>query len=139
MLVNVVLATDIFDPELNGLRKVRWERAFSSDILSHEERNDLRATIVVSCVLLRCCLSRCIVRSFESKVSLSSNPKYYPGPIYVGRLNISSKLQMYLTQCSIGISIENGIDSFLKNCIVPIAMVEWQKIHPTFGTMGKSC
>ena len=50
VLVNVVLATDIFDPELNGLRKARWERAFSSDILSHEERNDLRATIVVSIV-----------------------------------------------------------------------------------------
>ena len=29
VVVNIVLATDIFDKELNGLRKNRWNRAFS--------------------------------------------------------------------------------------------------------------
>lgn len=47
VIVNVVLATDIFDPELSGLRKGRWEKAFSSDTLSDQENNDLRATIVI--------------------------------------------------------------------------------------------
>ena len=50
--MNVVLATDIFDPELNGLRKKRWEKAFcSSDALSHDENNDLRATIVIEHII----------------------------------------------------------------------------------------
>ena len=51
VLVNVVLATDIFDKELNGLRKNRWERAFSSDGLSREENTDLRATIVIEHII----------------------------------------------------------------------------------------
>jgi hypothetical protein len=51
VLVNVVLATDIFDPELNGLRKKRWNRAFSDDSLSDEETNDLRATIVIEHII----------------------------------------------------------------------------------------
>lgn len=52
VLVNVVLATDIFDRELNDLRKNRWVRAFSSDnSLSDEENNDLRATIVIEHIM----------------------------------------------------------------------------------------
>lgn len=33
VLVNVVLATDIFDKELNDLRKTRWEKAFRATIV----------------------------------------------------------------------------------------------------------
>ena len=48
----VVLATDIFDKELNDLRKNRWERAFSED---KEELSvadsDLRATIVIEHII----------------------------------------------------------------------------------------
>jgi len=51
VLVNVVLATDIFDKELNDLRKARWNKAFSSDGLSDEEHNDLRATIVIEHII----------------------------------------------------------------------------------------
>ena len=51
VLVNVVLATDIFDKELNSLRKARWEKAFSSENLSHQEDNDLRATIVIEHII----------------------------------------------------------------------------------------
>ena len=50
VIVNVVLATDIFDPELNGLRKKRWERAFGSEC-SEEESHDLRATIVIEHII----------------------------------------------------------------------------------------
>ena len=52
VLVNVVLATDIFDPELNGLRKKRWQRAFG-DENAEDENHDLRATIVVSFLGIR--------------------------------------------------------------------------------------
>ena len=43
LVVNVVLATDIFDKQLNDNRKVRWQQAFN-------ERGpdlSLRATIVI--------------------------------------------------------------------------------------------
>jgi len=50
VMVNVVLATDIFDKELNELRKNRWSKAFDpACTLSENESTDLRATIVVSC------------------------------------------------------------------------------------------
>jgi hypothetical protein len=54
VLVNVVLATDIFDKELNDLRKARWEKAFSSDVVSNKDLgafNDLRATIVIEHII----------------------------------------------------------------------------------------
>jgi len=51
VVVNVVMATDIFDPELNGLRRNRWDRAFSEKEMSHEELNDLRATIVIEHIM----------------------------------------------------------------------------------------
>lgn len=65
----VVLATDIFDKELNDLRKSRWERAFANpnaenssaagifledDNTSHEsslDNSDLRATIVLEHII----------------------------------------------------------------------------------------
>jgi hypothetical protein len=43
VIVNVVLATDIFDKELNDLRKKRWDLAFGKD----QNNTDLRATIVI--------------------------------------------------------------------------------------------
>jgi hypothetical protein len=51
VVVNVVLATDIFDKELNGLRKNRWDRAFSTDKMDEEYRTDLRATIVIEHII----------------------------------------------------------------------------------------
>ena len=47
-VVAVVLATDIFDKELNDLRKGRWTKAFSEDLLEDESvRKDFKATIVI--------------------------------------------------------------------------------------------
>jgi len=48
--VNVVLATDIFDKELNDLRKSRWNKAFSAE-QEDEEFNNLRATIVIEHII----------------------------------------------------------------------------------------
>lgn len=46
VMVNVVLATDIFDKELNNLRKDRWNEAFQEGVkcFNHDE---LKATIVI--------------------------------------------------------------------------------------------
>ena len=52
-IVNVVLATDIFDKELNDMRKTRWGRAFSEGGQSagQEDISDLRATIVIEHII----------------------------------------------------------------------------------------
>lgn len=47
ILVNIVLATDIFDKELNGLRKQRWNKAFGEN----KDDNNLRATIVLEHII----------------------------------------------------------------------------------------
>lgn len=63
LIVNVVLATDIFDKELNDLRKSRWQHAFVGhhgdmgdmcEFISH--KSDLKATIVVSNAFVGGCL-----------------------------------------------------------------------------------
>jgi hypothetical protein len=52
VLVNVVLATDIFDKELNDLRKQRWIKAFSTvDETLKGKHGDLRATIVIEHII----------------------------------------------------------------------------------------
>ena len=52
LIVNIVLATDIFDQELNELRRNRWRKAFSEELGAVEsERNDLRATIVIEHII----------------------------------------------------------------------------------------
>ena len=52
LIVNVVLATDIFDKELGQLRKDRWERAFHDDgTLPGIVINNLRATIVMEHII----------------------------------------------------------------------------------------
>jgi hypothetical protein len=48
VVANTVLATDIFDKELNDLRKKRWASAFSNDTVTPTpDHNDRRATIVI--------------------------------------------------------------------------------------------
>ena len=50
LLINVVLATDIFDKELNDLRKTRWEEAFAESSMT-QDVHDLRATIVIEHII----------------------------------------------------------------------------------------
>jgi len=50
IVINVVLATDIFDKELNDLRKKRWDKAFSTES-NCLDVNNLRATIVLEHII----------------------------------------------------------------------------------------
>lgn len=50
VVVNVVLATDIFDPELNDLRKKRWAQAFAENT-NTTNVNDARATVVIEHIM----------------------------------------------------------------------------------------
>lgn len=47
VVVNVVMATDIFDKELNEQRKQRWEKAFSEGSIEGKYKSALQATIVI--------------------------------------------------------------------------------------------
>jgi hypothetical protein len=49
-IVNLVLATDIFDKELNDLRKLRWSKAFAVDKETSID-NNLRSTIVMEHII----------------------------------------------------------------------------------------
>ena len=49
LLVNSVMATDIFDPELKAMRNDRWEEAFSGS--NESGVIDLRATIVIEHII----------------------------------------------------------------------------------------
>jgi len=57
LIVNIVLATDIFDKELNDQRKNRWTRAFAdagaavATDNNDENHSDLRATIVIEHII----------------------------------------------------------------------------------------
>jgi hypothetical protein len=53
LLVNSVIATDIFDKELDVLRKSRWQKAFHSNESNGGSRSDInrKATIVIEHLL----------------------------------------------------------------------------------------
>ena len=75
LLVNVVLATDIFDKELNGARKARWNKAFSSDGASNA---DLRATIVIEHIIQASDVSHTMqVGTHDSTMSVSGSHLLY--------------------------------------------------------------
>ena len=50
VVINVVLATDIFDKNLNDLRKNRWEKAFNGAQVG-DDGNGLKATIVIEHII----------------------------------------------------------------------------------------
>ncbi|GKY96213.1 hypothetical protein MPSEU_000581200 [Mayamaea pseudoterrestris] len=51
IVVNEVMATDIFDPQLGALRKSRWEKAFAPEACNGIDQNTLRATIVLEHII----------------------------------------------------------------------------------------
>jgi 3'5'-cyclic nucleotide phosphodiesterase len=51
VMINVVLATDIFDKSLNDARKRRWKKAFHDEQVPKQELYALRATIVIEHII----------------------------------------------------------------------------------------
>ena len=54
LVVNSLMATDVFDPELVKLRNSRWEKAFAEESKEEEhpvDRTDLKATIVIEHII----------------------------------------------------------------------------------------
>ena len=102
LIVNVVMATDIFDKEINDRRKERWARAFNPpEGASKEEVNDLRGTIVIEHIVS--------LLGYHS-MSFMTLPFCFYFPLHSSkfisplRLHLStrSKLVMSVTRCNIG-------------------------------------
>jgi class 3 adenylate cyclase len=54
LLVNLILATDIFDKDMKATRNIRWDKVFSSELNKAESTTDfrnLKATIVIEHVI----------------------------------------------------------------------------------------
>ena len=120
--VNVVLATDIFDRELNSLRKSRWEKAFSTrDSAMTQQVHDLRATIVIEHIIQ------------ASDVAHTMQVR----PISPVKVALTCDLSLH-TPNSTGTSTANGIDACLWKCISLICRDAWLTILPISGTKEKS-
>jgi hypothetical protein len=111
LIVNVVLATDIFDKEMNALRRDRWERAFhpSSDT-SPQEIRDLRATIVIEHIIQASDVCHCmqhwhVYSKWNKKLFFEMYSAYSKG-----RTNADPSESWY-----------EGEISFFDNYIIPLA------------------
>jgi len=51
VVVNVVMATDIFDPELMALRTKRWNKAFADNAREDPDHKNRKATIVIEHIM----------------------------------------------------------------------------------------
>ena len=102
LIIKVVLATDIFDKELNNLRKARWEQAFS-DKTPDSEVNDLRAAIVIEHIIQasvrRSCQSRAFCLALFQILILFVSCLYSSGRVpYHAALARLSKMELVLVQ-----------------------------------------
>lgn len=59
IVVNMVLATDIFDVELNDLRKKRWNKAFSESS-GGADTNNARATVMMEYIMQASDVGHCM-------------------------------------------------------------------------------
>lgn len=82
-----VLATDIFDPELNSLRKNRWVKAFSEQG-NPTETKDARATVVIEHIIQ--------VRYESKEVNGRKWPKRHDKPLFLTTLPYSCTIQRCL-------------------------------------------
>lgn len=70
LLVNMVMATDIFDPDLKALRTSRWEMAFGEDVGADAALNiNRKATIVIEHVIQASDVSHTMQHWYIYKVS----------------------------------------------------------------------
>lgn len=135
VLVNTVLATDIFDSESNGLRRMRWDRAFNKDT----EDSDLRATIIIEHIIQASDVSHTmqhwhIYRKWNERLFLELHAAYKAGRMakdpstfwYNGEIgffdNYVIPLARKLDQCGVfGVSSDECLNYAVQN------RDEWQQ------------
>jgi hypothetical protein len=134
VLVNLVLATDIFDRELNDLRKMRWNKAFDdSGKLSSDNDNDLRATIVIEHIIQASDVSHTmqhwhVYRKWNRRLFLEMHAAFRAGKLasnpaefwYAGELsffdNYVIPLAKKLKDCNVfGVSSDECLNYAMQN------------------------
>ena len=132
LVVNMVLATDIFDNDFNQLRKDRWQRAFHEN-LPDSVTKDLRATIVMEHIIQASDVSHTMQhwhiyqkwnrRLFEEMYTaykagrLGSDPRtsWYKGELAFFD-NYVIPLATKLKECKVfGVSSDEYLDYAMKN------------------------
>ena len=138
LIVNTVLATDIFDKELNDLRRHRWEEAFSGSC-PDQELGDLRATIVIEHIIqVRYSLVLFLLHVYitQSVIVANTNTRFFS--VLFSFLIHFNRRRTYLIRCNIGTCTKSGTNHYSKRCTLPTRPVGWQKIHQPFGTRVNS-
>jgi hypothetical protein len=138
LIVNMVLATDIFDKELNQLRRDRWERAFHAN-LPDSVTKDLRATIVMEHIIQASDVSHTmqhwhIYQKFNRRLFQEMHAAYKEGRMgadprtfwYQGELgffdNYIIPLAKKLKECNVfGVSSDEYLAYAMKN------RAEWEE------------
>jgi len=133
VVVNVVLATDIFDKELNDLRKNRWNRAFAEVSNDVHEFRDLRATVVIEHIIQASDVCHTmqhwhIYRKWNERLFLEMNEAYRQGRMgsdpttfwYQGELaffdNYIIPLARKLKECRVfGVSSDECLNYAVQN------------------------
>ena len=126
LLVNMVMATDIFDPDLKALRASRWEMAFGDEAGTDVALNiDRKATIVIEHVIQASDVSHTMQHWYIYKVSVLST---------ISML----KNNPHLTLFSLCARFRNGTNDFSKKCTQPMQKEERRRTRPKAGTGVKS-
>ena len=133
LVVNMVLATDIFDDDLNQLRKDRWQRAFHDKTLPDVVTKDLRATIVMEHIMQASDVSHTmqhwhIYQKWNRRLFAEMYTAYKAGRVssdpstswYKGELdffdNYVIPLATKLKECKVfGVSSDEYLDYAMKN------------------------
>lgn len=136
MVVNIVLATDIFDKELSELRKRRWDKAFSSSTVLGEPVSDQinrKATIVLEHLIQASDVSHTIqhwevYRKWNERLFIEMHVAFKTGRVesdpsvgwYKGEIwffdNYVIPLAKKLKNCGVfGVSSDEALDYALEN------------------------
>ncbi|CAB9498657.1 Receptor-type guanylate cyclase gcy [Seminavis robusta] len=139
IVVNIVLATDIFDAELKAKREERWAKAFSETDCSiavgnvQGAVNDVRATVVLEHIIQASDVSHCmqhwhVYQKWNRRLLMEMHKAYKAGRMgidpftfwYKGEIgffdNYIIPLAKKLKECGVfGVSSDEYLDYALKN------------------------
>ena len=156
LIVNNVLATDIFDKELNDLRKKRWARAFSA-VQPGQDVADFRATIVMEHIIqgmhwLLHILCRLVLDSRSSSYFCFCNVNFPASDVShtMQHWHVYQKWNKNLFKvshlCLFSLRVTVLARSIVtqlwilffeyRKCTVHTNQVVWHQILRSFGTMG---
>jgi hypothetical protein len=131
LIVNMVMATDIFDPNLKKTRNARWDKIFLSDMensVEGAEFRNLKASIVIEHIV-----------SFGINILWTLVMETIPCVLTLAILftrssTYRSKQLTFLTRCNIGIRTRNGTRDCSRRWLSPTRKAEeLQSIHQKDG------